>query len=211
MPETNQYIEEKIVYFNKPGPKNSDETLRLAINRARERGITKIVLSSTTGELARLAAERLAGTGLQMVVVPHQYGFPHAQRFPLDLITELEKQGHCVHFGTMLFHTEDLYGTKTPGVMATLLRIFCQGIKVCVEILLMAADGGHIAAGEKVIAVCGTIRGADTAVVAIAAPSTKLHELHITEIICKPLETRSWPASTPPPPVSAVIEDTSYK
>jgi uncharacterized protein YacL (UPF0231 family) len=46
----------------------------------------------------------------------------------------------------------------------------------------MAVDGGCVAAREKVIAVTGTGRGADTAVVAIAAPSTRLSELHITEI-----------------------------
>ena len=66
----------------------------------------------------------------------------------------------------------------------------------------MAVDGGCVATGEKVIAVTGTGRGADTAVVAMAAPSTKLSELHITEIICKPLETKSWPAGTRPTPAS---------
>ena len=62
----------------------------------------------------------------------------------------------------------------------------------------MAVDGGCVASGEKVIAVTSTGRGADTAVVAIAAPSNKLNELHITEIICKPFETKSWLAGTRP-------------
>jgi hypothetical protein len=62
-----------------------------------------------------------------------------------------------------------------------------QGIKVCVEILLMACDGGCIGIGEKVIAVAGTGSGADTAVVGSAAPSTKLTSLRIHEIICKAL------------------------
>ena len=57
---------------------------------------------------------------------------------------------------------------------------------------------------RKVVVVAGTGRGADTAVVATAAPSSRLHELHITEIICKPLETVSWSLTggpTPPPAV----------
>jgi hypothetical protein len=203
--ETDNFLEEKIVYFKKPGPKNSEETLRLAIERAKSRGINKMVLASTRGEIARLAAARLADTGIKMVVVPHQFGFTGSQRFPAELVSELEKQGHCVYFGTMLFHTENFYGVRIPNAMATLLRTFCQGMKVCIEIILMATDGGHIASGEKVIAVSGTIRGADTAVVAIAAPSTKLYELHITEIICKPLETRSWPTSSEPPKIGDVI------
>jgi hypothetical protein len=135
-----------------------------------------------------------------MVVVPHQYGFgPGRQRFPAELKTELEKKGHHVHFGTMLFHTEGFYGTTTPTVMAIILRTLCQGMKVAVEIILMATDSGCITAGERVIAVTGTGRGSDTAVVATAATSNKLHELHITEIICKPLETKSWPAGVRPP------------
>ena len=64
----------------------------------------------------------------------------------------------------------------------------------------MTVDGGHVAIGEKVIAVTGTGRGADTAVVAVSAPSTRLSDLHITEIICKPLETKSWPVGTRPTP-----------
>jgi len=197
--ERSAYFEEKITYFEVPGPGNTEETLRLAIERAKARGISKIVLASTVGDTARLAAKRLAGTGIKMVVVPHQYGFIGKQRFPAELISELEQQGHRVHFGTMLFHTNDFYGVRVPAVMAVLLRTFCQGMKVCVEIILMAADGGCVASGEKVVAVTGTGRGADTAVVAIAAPSTRLNEFHITEIICKPMETKSWPASADPP------------
>jgi hypothetical protein len=73
-------------------------------------------------------------------------------------------------------------------------------MKVIHEILLMAANGGCVAAGEKVIVIAGTGRGADTAVVAIAAPSTRLQDLHITEIICKPLETQSWALGGGPVP-----------
>ncbi len=193
-------MEEKIVYFDEPGMSNTEETLRLAAERAKARGIHKIILASTRGDTTRLAAERWAGTGIKMVVIPHQYGFGETQRFPPELVSELEKQGHSVHFGTMLFHTDAFYGTQVPSVMATILRTFCHGMKVCVEITLMAVDGGCVAAGEKVIAVAGTSRGADTAVVAIVAPSSKLSDLHITEIICKPLETKSWPAGTRPAP-----------
>lgn len=198
MKKKGAYLEEKIIYFEAPGMENTEETLRLVADRAKARGVTKIVLASTRGDTARLAADRFAGTEIKMVVVPHQYGRGVEQRFPPELVSELEQQGHRVHFSTMLFHTDDFYGMSVPSVMATLLRTFCQGMKVCVEIILMATDGGCVATGEKVIAVTGTGRGADTAVVAIAAPSTKLSELHITEIICKPLETKSWPAGTRP-------------
>jgi hypothetical protein len=190
-------MEEKIVYFEEPGTGNTETTLRLAAERAKARGIKKIILASTRGDTARLAAELWDKTGIKMVVVPHQYGFRDAQSFPAELADQLNKKGHTVHFGTMLFHTERFYGADTSRTMANLLRTFCQGMKVCVEITLMATDGGKAATGEQVIAVAGTGRGADTAVVAIAAPSTRMTELHITEIICKPLQTK---AVIPPPP-----------
>jgi hypothetical protein len=197
--ERGKYLEEKIVYFEQPGLQNTEETLCLAVSRAEARRIDKIVLASTRGDTARIAARLFAGTSIKMVVVPHQYGFMReGQRFPQELISELESQGHRVHFGTMLFHTDDLYGTRVPSALAMLLRTLCQGLKVAVEIILMATDGGCVPAGETVIVVTGTGRGADTAVVAIAAPSTRLYDLHLTEIICKPLETKSWPLTAAP-------------
>ena len=138
MKEKGAYFEEKITYFETIGRENTEETLRLVAERARARGITKIVLASTTGDTARLAAERFADTGIKMVVIPHQYGFIGEQKFPMVLVSELEQKGHRVHFGTMLFHTDGFYGMTTPSVMATLLRTLCQGMKVCVEIILMA-------------------------------------------------------------------------
>jgi hypothetical protein len=194
-------LEEKIVYFEEPGPVNTEMVLRLTGERAKARGIKKIILASTTGQTARLAAKLWARSGLKLVVVPHQYGFGFGQRFPPELVAELTRKGHEVHFGTMLFHTENFYGMNTPNIMASLLRTFCQGMKVCVEIILMAVDGGHVAVGEEVVVVAGSGRGADTAVVALAAPSTRLGELHITEIICKPLQTKQGlPPKMPPPP-----------
>jgi len=192
-------LEEKITYFETPGMENTETTLRLSLERAKARGINTILLASTRGETAKRAADLLAGTGIKMVVVPHQYGFGETQRFPKELITELEKKGHQVYFGTMLFHTDNFYGEKAPTLIATVLRTFCQGMKVAMEIILMATNGGCIASGEKVIAVCGTGRGADTAVVATAASTNKFHDLHILEIICKPLETKSNPIGGPPP------------
>ena len=193
-------MEEKIVYFDEAGIENTETTLRLAAERAKARGIKKVILASTRGDTARLAARLWAGNGIKMVVVPHQYGFMAGQRFPAELVSELTGQGHAVHFGTMLFHTENLYGMDTPRTMANLLRTFCQGMKVCVEIIFMAVDGGKVAPGEQVVAVTGTGRGADTAIVAIAAPSTRLPDLHITEIICKPLQTKQGPPPPMPPP-----------
>jgi uncharacterized protein len=192
-------MEEKIVYFEQPGKANTEAALKLALERAKARGIKKVVLASTLGDTARLAAKLWEKEGIKLVIVPHQFGFA-GMMFPPDLKKELEKQGHVVHYGTMLFHTDHLYGTDTPTIMANLLRTFCQGMKVCVEIVLMAADAGHVDIGEPVVVVSGSGRGADTAVVVAAATSNHLADLHIMEIICKPLQTKQ---GLPPPPPKA--------
>ena len=191
-------MERKIVYFEKPGPTNTDETLRLAAEEAATRGIKRVIVASTRGDTARRASAKFAGTGVTLVVVPHQFGFTEEQYFSPELVGELEQQGHRVHFGTMLFHTDGLYGSGAAEAMAMVLRTVCQGMKVCVEIVLMACDAGLVARGEEVMVVTGTRRGADTAVLAIAASSQQLQDLHITEILCKPLQTRSWGRGTSP-------------
>ena len=192
-------MEEKVTYFEKQGKENTEATLKLALERAKARGIKKVVMASTFGDTARLAARLWKDEGIKLIIVPHQYGFS-GWKFDPALKTELEKQGHVVHFGTMLFHTNKFYGVDTPTVMANLLRTFCQGMKVCVEIILMVADAGYVDIGENVVVVTGSGRGADTAIVAAASTSTHLADLHIQEIICKPLQTKNLP---PPPPGQA--------
>ncbi len=189
-------MEEKVVYFEKVGKENTGLALKLALERAKARGINKVVLASTFGDTARLAAKLWKNEGIKLIVVPHQFGFS-GWKFDPALAEELKKQGHVVHYGTMLFHTENLYGTDTPRVLADMLRAFCQGMKVVVEIVLMAADAGHVEIGEKVVVVAGTGRGADTAVVCAASTSTRVRDLHIEEIICKPLQTKN--VIMPPP------------
>ncbi len=183
-------MEEKIVYFEDRGTVNTSEVLSLAKERAQSRGIGKIIIASTQGGTATLAMNVFEGTDIKLVVVPWQFGFADVQPFPQELAHDLEDKGHQVHFGTMLFHTENLYGSKTPEIMANLLRIFGQGMKVIVEIMLMVCDGGCVEPGETVIALAGTASGADTAVVASVAPSTKMPRMRIHEIICKPLLVR---------------------
>lgn len=176
-----------ITYFEETGPANTAAVLELVKQRAAEAGIKSVVLASTRGTTAREASRAFAGTDIRLVVIPHQYGFREEVEFDLALVPELEAVGHRVHWATMLFHTGDLYGTSAPTAIANMLRTFGQGMKVCLEILLMAADGGLVERGERVIAVAGTGRGADTAILATASTSNRLKEVRVHEILCKPL------------------------
>ena len=181
-------IESKVVYFEKVTPENTETTFELVRDKLRSTGIRKLVLASTTGATAKKAVEFFKDMEVKIVVVPHQFGFlRETNRFPQDLVKTLRAAGHEVHFGTMLFHTEDFYGTSAPTLMANLLRCFSQGTKVCFEIALMATDAGLLSSGEKVIVIAGTGRGSDTALVMQAASSRNIKKMRVHEIICKPL------------------------
>ncbi len=181
-------MENKVVYFESISPDNTAVTLKLAQERLNALGIKKLVLASTTGATATKAMEFFKGAGVKLIVIPHQYGFIRKENpFPQDLIKTLQDAGHEVHFGTMLFHTDSFYGSNIATVMANLLRCFSQGVKVCFEITLMAADAGLLKTGEQVIAVAGTGRGSDTALIMQAATSQNLKKLRVNEILCKPL------------------------
>jgi len=180
-------MEATVEYFENPGEENTDRVLQLVARKAEARDVDKVVLASTTGATAIKARDAFQDTDIQMVIVPHQYGFRgQPSKFPEDLAESLREEGHVVHWGTMLFHTQDLYRNGTPRALATVLRCFCQGIKVCFEITYMAADGGCVDAGEQIIAVAGTGSGADTAVYASASTSQQPGDLDIHEILCMP-------------------------
>jgi len=70
----------KTVYFEKPGPKNTEETLKLAKERAEELGIQNIIVASTTGETGAKASKIFKDYNL--IVVSHVTGFrkPDSQK-----------------------------------------------------------------------------------------------------------------------------------
>jgi len=70
-------------------------------------------------------------------------------------------------------------------VRKTLYR-FCQGMKVAVEIAIMAADAGLLDISSEVISIAGTGEGADTAIVLKPTYARKFMDLEIREILTKP-------------------------
>lgn len=178
----------KITYFEEGGAENTETTFEMVRERLRSGEITKIVLASTTGATAEKAMNFFRNQRVKLIVVPHQFDFHREKNaFSAELVKALRDLGHDVHFGTMLFHTDDFYGSNSATTMANLLRCFCQGVKVCFEMVLMVTDAGLVNIGEKVIAVAGTAQGSDTALVMQAASTQHFRRLRVNEIICKPL------------------------
>lgn len=110
---------------------------------------------------------------------------------PEDVRGDIEAAGGKVLTGTMIFHNlgsaiGDQYGGYShQDLVADVLRIFGQGMKVAVECAAMAADAGLVPC-EDVIAVAGTGRGADTAIVVRTMPSKQFFDIKVREILCKP-------------------------
>jgi hypothetical protein len=181
-------MENKITYFESARDDNTEETFRLVYERIKGTDISKIVLASTTGDVARYAMDYFKDKGIKLIVVPHQFDFMvPTNKFPAELVSELKHAGHEVYFGTMPFHTDKLYGSNIPTVIADFLRCFSQGVKVCFEIVLMASDGGLLSPGETVAAIAGTGKGSDTALIMQSASTRNLKNLKVNEILCKPI------------------------
>jgi hypothetical protein len=81
------------------------------------------------------------------------------------------------------------FGTiQTLELMANVLRRMGEGTKVCVEIVLMAADAGLISGDNDVVAIGGTGGGADTALRICPANASRFFDLKIREVIAKPCD-----------------------
>ena len=116
-----QKMEEKIIYFEKPGKENTTEVIKLVLEKAKLRNINRIVVASIKGYTAKLILDVVEGKNINLVVVPGQF-MGEENQFPQELVNELREKKHLVHFGTQLFHTVDLYGTNTLQALA----IFCE-------------------------------------------------------------------------------------
>jgi hypothetical protein len=178
------------MYFSETGKANTEKTIELALQTAKKRGIENIVIASNTGYSAMF----LAGSGLNVVCVTHVNGFSEKGKneLPVETRAELTEKGITVLTAShVLSGAERALSTKFGGIypieiMAHTLRMFGQGVKVCVEIATMSLDAGLIPYGEKIIAIGGTINGADTAVIITPAHAQYILETKIHEIICKP-------------------------
>lgn len=181
------FMKKEITYYESTKQDHTLETFALVEQKIAETGVNKIILASTTGRTALKAMEYFADKHISLIIIPHQYGFSsETNLFPSDTVKTLRENGHEVHFGTMLFHTEKLYGSNVSTIIADFLRCFSEGVKVCYEITLMAADGGLVKSGESVIAIAGTGANSDTALLLQASTTRNIRALRINEIICKP-------------------------
>jgi hypothetical protein len=180
------------IYFDEPGIACTEETVRLAVARAKELGVARMTLASTGGHTARVTLKALAGTNIKIFVLGHE-----RNDFPADLLAEMEAAGHRAAF-------DSEYSYDYPEIVANAYRKFGEGIKVAVECAAVATDQGFVAVGEEVVSIGGTGPwgyeekggGADTALVVEGHPISehlkdavlpgKADRRRVKELICKP-------------------------
>ncbi len=182
-------------YWEHPGEAATRPALRAALERARALGLEDLVVASTTGATMRmLLEERGDGGPGNLVCVTHHVGF----RSPGDDEMPAGERQHLIDRGVKVLTTTHLLanleravtnqfgGLYVGGVVSHTLRMFGQGLKVAVEIAVMALDAGLVPYGKEIVAVGGTGSGADTAVVIRPAHARDFFATRIVEIICMP-------------------------
>jgi hypothetical protein len=186
----------EIVYFDRPGRQCTTEVVQAASKRALELGIEHIVVASNSGRTALQFMEGLQGTKTSLVCVSRHAGYSGGDETDIDEDTKAEMHNKgikiliCSHAlsGVSRSITGRFGGTSEVEIIAHVLRLFgTDGIKVAVEISIMAADAGLIPTDREIIAAGGTGGvGADTAIVLRAAHMNNFFDLEIREIIAKP-------------------------
>lgn len=183
-------MEKTILYFEHTGKSNTDATLEICRKRAEELGIRQVVLASTHGFTAKRAKEIFAGMDVELIAVTICGGYQDkGWTMTKEERSELQGLGITVLTCTHALGDDINDAMKFPApnaVVRETLYTFCQGMKVAIEVALMAADADLLEMDREIIAVAGTGEGADTALVLRPAYPRKFQRLRIREILAKP-------------------------
>jgi len=191
------YTTKDIHYFDHPGPANTADAARFAVERAQTLGIKKIVVASTSGATALAFLDAMKDTDMNLIVVTHAVGFskPGEWEFSPDAAERLRAAGAAIVTGTHALSGLERAlsrsprvggGSRTEAIAEALRRTIAVGLKVAVECVLIAADQGRVSPEEEVLAAGGTIEGADTVCVIRPAHTASFFDLQVREIIAMP-------------------------
>jgi hypothetical protein len=186
--------EAKVFYFDKKGSVNTDRTLEIALACCEVKGIRKIVVASSTGKTALLLRDK-AKSSIEVIGVTYSAGSKYreeVEEFNRNRETMIKKGIRVVRGLHALSATERAFENKYKNallplnIVADTLRMFSQGMKVCLEVAVMAAEAGFITSDEEVVAIGGSGTGADTAVVMKPAYAASMFETEFKAVLCMP-------------------------
>ena len=186
--------EGKVFYFEKKGSVNTDRTLEIALACCEQKGIKKIVVASSTGKTALLLREK-AKPSIEVIGVTYSAGSKYreeVEEFNRNRETMIKKSIRVVRGLHALSATERAFENKYKSgllplnIVADTLRMFSQGMKVCLEVSVMAAEAGFVSPDEEVVVVGGSGTGADTAVIMKPAYAAAMFETKFKAVLCMP-------------------------
>jgi hypothetical protein len=170
-------MESTTIYIEKGGEANTDAVVAAARQRAGQLGIKTIVIASSRGATAVKAVDVFQG--MKLIVVGHEYG--HVEPNATDFLDEnrriVESKGAKIVAGIHALGGIDNAFRARPGFPT-------GGAAPTGTPPPVPAPG--TGTDEEVIAIGGSSRGADTAVVIKPANAARFFDLKIKEIICKP-------------------------
>jgi hypothetical protein len=184
----------KILYFEKPGEQNQKKLIEFAKKRAAELEIYNIVVATTHGRTA-LAVKEAFDEETNVVAVSIAEGFsmregwcmkPEERKLLKEKGIKVLTAGHALGDGVASAFAEKYGGKPVEEIVRDTFYRFGQGMKVCVEIVLMAADSGLTPMDKEIMAIGGTGSGADTCIIVKPAYPRTFFELEIREILAKP-------------------------
>ena len=176
----------EITYFEKSGEDNTADVLAIALKRYQQSDIDAIVIASSFGKTAKMAADIFAGEKVNLLIVGEV--LEGKQSPPPEVCKSLSAKGHQVIWGVTMGTMSKFSRNDTPNLIADVYKRVSEGFKVVCEIVLIATSSGYLQAGQKVLSIAGTHSGADTAVVARAAGYGDLKAFQVHEILCKPYQ-----------------------
>jgi hypothetical protein len=186
--------EAKVFYFEKKGSVNTERALDIALACCEEKGIRKIVVASSTGKTALLARDK-AKPSIEVIGVTYSAGSKYreeVEEFNRNRETMIKKGIQVVRGLHALSATERAFENKYKNallplnIVADTLRMFSQGMKVCLEVTVMAAEAGFVTPDEDVVVLGGSGHGADTAVVMKPAYAAAMFDTKFKAILCMP-------------------------
>ena len=199
--------ERRVVYFPNFGEQNTADVISCVGERLSEGDVSTVVVATTTGRTAMAFADGLGSRpGLRLIAVGNPPGTDYGRITP-EYRQQLTARGVAivdyVPYASTAFTAEargNVYGaTDLLVVVADVWRMIGgNGLKVAMEVGLMATNAGVLQAGERVIAVGGRGTGADTAIVMKTAYSLNVFAQdpakrpEMIELLCMPLTKKWW-------------------
>ncbi|MGB3905117.1 MAG: hypothetical protein WBB22_09355 [Anaerolineae bacterium] len=200
-------MKKSISYFPEYGESNTADLIDVVRERLAEGGIEALVVASTSGKTALSLARKVRPESDAPIVCVSDP--PWAKYYPgitqenrqaleelqVEIVDRVPYASHSHSVGPC----KNMYGAPDLRVMIfdAFRLIGGQGLKVAMEVGMMATDGGRVKPGAHILCVGGTGTGADCAIVMKAGFSVDLlsrdrdKRPHAREILAMPLD-KKW-------------------